>query len=105
MASKLIKTVKRYVKENEVRVYVDAVSGHRGCRYITGNRWQPKGTIEGTLTAEEWAEARSISVYDGKWTTCYDCNKEPKLVAVTSRRTAFDDPSEWAAMTGRDGSE
>ena len=104
MASKLIKSVKRYTKESEVRVYVDAVNGHRGCKYITGNRWEPKGTIDGNLTAEEWAEAKAISYYAGKWETHYDCDEEPKAVVVTPR-TAASDPSEWAAMTGRDGAE
>lgn len=47
--------------KREYRVYVSTRDGREGCLYLTGSRWNAKGSRDGNLTAEEWAEARRIS--------------------------------------------
>lgn len=67
---------------NECRIYVEtdertAPDGRNrdypveGCYYLTGNPWHPAKSWDGTLTDEQKAEARRLSIKDGKWTTWY----------------------------------
>lgn len=63
--------------KTETRIYVHTTDGREGCKYITGNPWHAKGSIDGNLTAEDWAEAKSIAVWEnssGKrvWHTVYE---------------------------------
>ena len=62
--------------KREYRVYVSTRDGREGCLYLTGNRWNAKGSREGDLTAEEWAEAQRISFAfssSGKsWSTVWE---------------------------------
>lgn len=51
----------------EYRIYVTALDGRQGCYYVTGNHWHPAKSTDGNLTAEEWAEARRLSINGGKW--------------------------------------
>lgn len=53
------------------RIYVHTEDGREGCKYLTGNRWQKKGTIDGNLTDEDWAEAQKLALWDNKWHTMY----------------------------------
>lgn len=73
-----LKSIKRWVdrKTREVRVYVSTVDGREGCKYITGNRFQAKGTVTGKLTKEDWKAAEAVAYWqdtDGKkrWHTWY----------------------------------
>lgn len=62
--------------KREYRVYATAADGREGCLYLSGNRWHAKGTRDGDLTEEEWAEARRISFAfsrSGKnWSTVWE---------------------------------
>lgn len=64
----------------DVRIYVRALDGRQGCLYNTGNRWHPAKSIEGNLTEADWAEARRLAVYDGKWHTVYESELHGKPV-------------------------
>lgn len=67
-----IESVKRWVgKDKEVRIYAHAPDGREGTRYITGNRFQAKGTVTGQLTTDEWAEVKekSFDPESKKWLT------------------------------------
>lgn len=55
--------------KTECRIYVHTVDGREGCKYITGNPWHPRGSIDGDLTSEEWKAARKVAVWDGAWHT------------------------------------
>lgn len=59
-------------ERKEYRIYVHTLDGREGCLYKTGNRWNPKGSVDGKLTDAEWQEARQLSLYDGKWHTLYE---------------------------------
>ncbi len=69
-----IKDVKVWKNEEktEVRIYIHTTDGREGCKYLTGNRWHKKGSLEGDLTAEEYAEAKRIAVWDRTWHTVYE---------------------------------
>ena len=69
-----IKSVKvwRDPTKKECRIYVTASDGRQGCKYMTETHWHKRGEIDGRLTEAEWAEAKSIAVVDGKWTTVYE---------------------------------
>ena len=71
MAIKSIKVWSNPTK-TDWRVYVKTDDGREGCKYLTGNGWHQKGEIEGDLTSEDWAEAKSIAVWDKKWHTVYE---------------------------------
>ena len=58
--------------KKECRIYVRHIDGREGCKFLTGNLWNAKGSYTGALTAEEWQDAKSIAVVDGKWTTRYE---------------------------------
>lgn len=49
-------------KSGEVRIYVNTESGGDGCLYVTGNRFQAKGTVTGNLSQSDWAEARAKAI-------------------------------------------
>jgi hypothetical protein len=68
-----IKSVKVWMDPHrtEARIYVHTIDGREGCWYKTGNRWHEKGEKDGNLTAEDWAKARQIAVWDGQWHTVY----------------------------------
>ena len=44
---------------------------HEGCLYRTGSKYHPTGEIEGTLTDEEWAEARRDHTVNGAYQNYY----------------------------------
>lgn len=84
--SKYRKGTKRNGKlvNRDVRIYVHTDDGREGCKYLTGNAWNAKGSITGKLTEEEWTEARKIAVWDGCWHTVYENQ-------VADRYRRFDD--------------
>jgi hypothetical protein len=55
--------------KTECRVYVHTTDGREGCKYLTGNHFQARGTMDGKLTAEDWQEAKALALVDGRWTT------------------------------------
>lgn len=55
----------------DTRIYVHMDDGREGCLYLTGNRYEKANTKTGDLTAEEWKEARALSIWDNKWHTVY----------------------------------
>jgi hypothetical protein len=63
--------------KTECRIYVHTADGREGCKYITGNPWNPKGSIDGDLTSEEWKAARKVAVWDGAWHTVSE-NAKPR---------------------------
>lgn len=73
-----IKSVKvwRNPTKTECRIYVHTFDGREGCKYMTTTHWHKRGEIDGNLTAEEWQEAKELSIQDGKWNTIY-LNNEP----------------------------
>lgn len=56
----------------ETRIYVKMSDGREGCWYRTGNAWNAKDSKDGNMTAEDWAEARRVSVWDNAWHTVYE---------------------------------
>lgn len=68
-----IKDVKVWTSpdKKEYRIYVHSTDGREGCKYLTGNRWNPKGTVTGNLTSDEWKAARELAVWDKQWHTVY----------------------------------
>ena len=75
----MIKQVKVWSNptRTEYRIYVHTTDGRQGCKYLTGNAWNVKNSIDGKLTTEEWAEAKTIAVWEnsnGKrtWHTVYE---------------------------------
>lgn len=60
----------------EIRIYAETTSGKRDCLYVTGNRYQKPGSVDGDFTEDDWNEARQIALDDaGKWHTVYDAQK------------------------------
>jgi hypothetical protein len=55
-------------RESETRIYVTADDGRQGCKYLTGNHFQARGTIDGQLTEAEWNEAKSLALVDSSKT-------------------------------------
>lgn len=66
----------------EWRVYVHTTDGREGCRYVTGNKWQPKGSVDGKLTEDEWKISREIAYYDSQWHTVYEDKMQARLVEL-----------------------
>jgi len=65
--------------KKETRIYISFDGSHTtnnsGCYYLTGNRWNAKGTLEG-ITSEEkqaaWKIVQRNNGNDGKWHTVYE---------------------------------
>ena len=68
----VIANVRVWKDKAEARIYVRTTDKREGCLYLTGNRWHPRGSLDGNLTEDDWKEARRIAVYDGKWHTVYE---------------------------------
>lgn len=72
--------------KKETRIYINfdgEKTGLSGCYYLTGNRWQAKGTLE-NMTAEEKAAALAICndrFNDGKWHTIWSNEMNPAPAA------------------------
>lgn len=62
MAIKSVKVWKSSKKE--ARIYVHTTDSREGCKYLSGNPWHAKGSIDGNLTDEEWAEAKKLAVWE-----------------------------------------
>lgn len=79
-----IKSIKYWLndKKTESRLYVTTSDGRRGCRYLTGNKFQPKGTKEGNLTEAEWATAKELSWVGGAWHSWYADSGYPMVKNV-----------------------
>lgn len=82
-----ITRIKVWVEKGETRIYVNTSEGHDGCRYVTGNKWHTKGSTDGTVTAEEWKEARALACTAGKWSSWYAPRETATTRATTSRAT------------------
>lgn len=55
----------------EIRIYVKALDGREGCRYLTGNQYHAPKSNDGALTKEEWKAAWKLSYRNGSWNTMY----------------------------------
>ena len=79
-----IKSVRiwRNAERTETRIYIHTTDNREGCKYLSGNPWHPKGELEGQLTKAEYAEARALAIWDGKWHSV----SEPQVAA---RRGGF----------------
>jgi len=65
----------------EWKIFVNTADGGDGCLYLTGNPWHAKGSVEGDVTAEEWKEAKRLSIRDGKWHAYEVPKSAPVIVA------------------------
>jgi len=84
----------------EARIYVKFDDRKQdGCYYLTGNHFQPKGTIE-NMTKDELNEAKRLAVKDSRWTN-YSAEK-PKVRYNNSYAKQLNDEAlseEWARQT------
>ncbi len=76
-------------KNTEWRVYVKTTDGRDGCLYRTGNRWHPKNSVDGTLTNEEWQEARRLACSDGKWRTRWESELRGTIFGQPVKQAPF----------------
>jgi hypothetical protein len=111
-----IESVKIWRKDNEVRVYVKVWRGetshgktpilHEGIRYVTGNHWQAKGTMEGDLTREEWQAVFNVACIDKQWQnytapiSAYKLVTQPKPQPQTERPTVATTVENHAVTVG-----
>lgn len=82
--------------KKEHRVYIDfAGEKQSGCLYLTGNRWQAKGTLEG-MTAEEkkaaWSIVQERFDNDGKWHTIWSDQMNPPAPKASQPETVKSEP-------------
>ena len=82
-----IEDVKVWFNEHktECRIYVHTADGREGVRYMTDTHWHKRGDVEGDLTAEEWKEARRLSVQDDKRWHPYVAPLAPATCAANAR--------------------
>ena len=71
----------------EYRIYIRFTNGSSGCYYLTGSKWNKKGSLE-NLSTEELAEAKKLAVRDKSWHTVYDLAGK----AVDTRQTKCPPP-------------
>lgn len=67
-----IKEVRVWKNKNDVRVYVHTTDRREGVLYLTGNKWNAAGSVDGKLTPAEWDAAKSLAFRCGEWTTMYE---------------------------------
>ena len=79
----MIVKIRRWVGKNgEVRVYVNTDTGLEGCRYVTGNGFQAKNTVTGSLTKADWKEATKLGHDGQRWHDWYPTTSGQTSVAV-----------------------
>lgn len=68
-----IKSVRIWKSDNksDARVYVKNDAGQEGCLYVTGNKWNAKGSKTGDLDDSHWQEAKSLAFREGSWYNWY----------------------------------
>lgn len=72
-------------KKEDTRIYVSFDSRESGCLYLTGNRWHPKGELEGMTEEEKDAAWQLVQKQygDGLWHTIWASELETKPLPVS----------------------